>query len=71
MAINKWVVTTFNAGTGASQGSQGGLASGSNADGGSVVVGWDSAVITTFDQLRTALRSIDQQIRGQLPGAGS
>lgn len=71
MAINKWVITTLNTGTGATQGGQGGLATGSNADGGSVVVGWDSAVVTTFDQLRTALRSIDQQIRGQLPGPGS
>jgi hypothetical protein len=71
MAINKWVVTTLNNGTGATQGSQGGLATGAGADGGSVTVGWDSAVVTTWDQLRTCLRSIDQQIRGQLPGPGS
>jgi hypothetical protein len=66
MAINKWVITTFNASTGATQGAQGGLATGATADGGSVTVGWDSAVITTFEQYRACIRSIDQQIRGQL-----
>lgn len=64
MAINRWVISTFNANSGASP--AGGVATFSNADGGSVVVGWDSAVITTFDQLRQCLRSIDQQARGQL-----
>ena len=66
MAINKWVTTTYNANSGATQGAQGGTGTSAGADGGSVVVGWDSAVITNFDQLRACLRSIDQNIRGQL-----
>lgn len=69
MAINKWVVTTLNTNSGANP--AGGVAIGAGADGGSVTVGWDSAVITTFDQYRACIRAIDQQIRGQLPGQGS
>jgi hypothetical protein len=64
MAINKWVITTYNASSGANP--AGGVPTSAAADGGSVVVGWDSAVITNFDQLRACLRSIDNNIRGQL-----
>ncbi len=69
MAINRWVITTLNTNTGANP--AGGVATSSNADGGSVTIGWDSAVITTYDQLRACLRALDQNARGQLPGPGS
>ena len=69
MAINRWLITTLNTNTGANP--AGGVATPSGADGGSVTLGWDTAVITTYDQLRACLRSLDQQARGILPGPGS
>lgn len=66
MAINRWVITTLNTATGANP--IGGTPTSSTADGGSVTLAWDNAVITTQAQLRACLTVLLQNAAGQLTG---
>jgi hypothetical protein len=65
MAINKWVNSTLNTSTGASPRAS---AVAGTADALNATIAWDSAVITTMDQLRVCVSAMLQQAAGQLTG---
>lgn len=66
MAIDTWItVTSYNSAAGVAPR---GVVQFAGADGGSVTLAYDSAVITTHSQLRDCLRLLSSTALGRLTG---